>query len=319
MCRVKNFIIRWALGLALLSLVLFRLGGQGLDVASTRVDPRTFIAVVVLDVQILLLASFRSHLLLASLGHRVSRPLLFASVTLGFVVGSITPAASGELLRVEALRVHGGVPTKDSLAVIAFERIVSFYLMVMLALASGAVVLLSLALALCIVAGVVVLTFLPILMVPAIQRRLRVNEEHRSTRIRIVGYLWDLADRIERLADNRQAVLSWLLTSIALLGLVAVQFWLLARGVGGGVRFDLALFTLTGSQVLGIVSLLPLGIGISGRSVVGILSTPMGSDGALAVAIMVRAAITLPLIVFAELRTFTDDSSGRERGSSPTQ
>lgn len=297
---VRNFIIRWALGLALLALlVIFQIRGQGFGASLSQLNAGTIVAVLLLDVLVLLLATFRSHLLLRSLGYHLSRPLLFSSVTLGFVVGSITPAATGELLRVEALRMHGGVARQDSLAVIAFERVVSFYLMVMLALASGAVVLLPLGLALFSAAGLLALTFLPILMLSSIQQRLRVNKADRSSRNRIITYLWELADRFEQLADNRYAVASWLLTSIALLGVVAVQFWLLARGIGSGIGFELALFALTGSQVLGIVSLLPLGVGIADGSVVGILSPRLGSEGALAVAVMVRATITLPMIALA--------------------
>jgi uncharacterized protein (TIRG00374 family) len=141
---------------------------------------------------------------------------------------------------------------------------------------------------------------MPLFMSSVLRRLPAVDTEPRAWGPKILAYLRNLAARIERLTDAPRLMTQWSLTTLLMMALVALQFWLLCQSVGSTATYQLAWFALTGSQVAGIVSLLPFGIGVADASLVGILAGGgVNLDQALAVAVLVRFTITLPLIASA--------------------
>jgi uncharacterized protein (TIRG00374 family) len=298
---MKRFaLLRWFAGAGVLGFVLLRLDTDDFGAAVVSVDAAALIGAVALNVPLLLLAALRSRLVLSRLEHSLKPGLLLASVTLGFVAGSLTPGASGELLRADALNARGGVGLRDGLALVVFERGLSFYIMVLSGAAAGAVLLLP-----PIAAAVVVVAAILLAIAPAFSGTLlllvsRVDAEADSLAGRCLNLVRRLLQRLGDIANDRSLVLSWSLVTLVMFGIIAFQVWLLAEGLGGGLSFFEAIFVLIAFQVLAVISLIPMGLGIMDGTIVGLTSRwGLSDDNALALAVLVRVASTLPLILAA--------------------
>jgi uncharacterized protein (TIRG00374 family) len=303
---LKQFtLLRWFVGAAILGLVLIRLEPSDFGDAITSVDLSAFVGATLLNVPILLLATLRSRLVLARMNHSVELRLLLASVTLGFAAGSLTPGASGEVLRADALNVRAGIGLRDGLTLVVFERGMSFYLMTLAGLAATALILLPLIPA----AGAMVLIFvlaaLPLILGPLL-RLLPAQDENAGSLLQKVLYLLrGLPARLGDVAEDRWIVGVWSALTLAMFFIIAAQFWLLAEGLGGGLSLIEALIAFAASQVAAIISLIPLGLGAMDGTIAGVSSrSGMSDDDALALAILVRMASTLPLVAAATVSYF---------------
>jgi glycosyltransferase 2 family protein len=296
----RLFLLRWLAGAVILVFVLLQADPSDLGEAITRLDAATWVGVVALNALVLLLAGLRSRLVLRRMGHTVSAPVLFSSVTLGFVAGSLTPAASGELLRADALRTRAGVPLRDGAALIVFERLLSFYLMVVSAAAAAAVLLLPGPAAVATVALLGLAVGAPVFGGTVLRLLPQTAGEPANLRQRIVHYARSTLERMEGLFDDRGMLATWSLTTFATFGAIAFQFWLLSQGLGGGLSLVEALFAYGGSQVLSILTFLPLGLGVSDGSLAEIaVRSGMARNDAIGLAVLVRSTIMAPLIAVA--------------------
>jgi uncharacterized protein (TIRG00374 family) len=293
-------LLRWFVGAGVLGFVLLRLDTDDFGAAISSVDAAALISAACLNVPLLLLAALRSRLVLTQLKHSLKPGVLLASVTLGFVAGSFTPGASGELLRADALNARAGVGLRDSLALVVFERGLSFYILILTGAATGAVLLLSPIIAAIAVAVIILLAIAPafagalLLLIP------RVDAEAKGLFRRALYLVRRLVERLGDIANDRSLVISWSFVTLAMFAIIACQFWLLAEGLGGGLSFFEALFVLVASQVLAIISLVPMGLGVMDGTIVGLTSRwGMTDDSALALAVLVRLASTLPLVLAA--------------------
>ncbi|HEX5140874.1 MAG TPA: lysylphosphatidylglycerol synthase transmembrane domain-containing protein [Dehalococcoidia bacterium] len=296
----RSFWLRWLAGLAILAFLILRTDFDEVFDALGDADASIWLIVVPLNLVTLALATLRSKLVVQHMRHDVPAGILFSSVTLGFVAGSLTPAASGELLRTDALRATAGVPVEDGLALVAFERLMSFYLMLLSAAATGAILVLP-----PLPAGVVVAVCIAAVALPCLAPKLLrllppAGDMPSSVRGKLVHYVRTTAGRMEGLFQERTLVGAWSLVTLGTFAVVAVQFWLMAESLGGGLDLIESLFAYGGSQVLSILSLLPLGIGVSDGALVAITErSGMAHDEAIAMAVLVRATIMLPLVLLA--------------------
>src|SRR5438067_12868412 len=64
-----------------------------------EVDLAKACAALLMNVPVILLASWRSALILRRMGHKVPLRVLVPTTLVGYVAGAVTPVASGELLR----------------------------------------------------------------------------------------------------------------------------------------------------------------------------------------------------------------------------
>jgi uncharacterized protein (TIRG00374 family) len=293
-------LLRWFMGAGVLGFVLLRLDTDDFGAAISSVDAAALIGAACLNVPLLLLAALRSRLVLTRLKHKLKLGLLLASVTLGFVAGGLTPGASGELLRADALNARAGVGLRDGLALVVFERGLSFYIMVLSGTAAGAIILLSPITAAIVVIATVLLAVAPafagvlLLLIPP------VDSEEGGFARRGLYLVRRLLERLGHVAHDRSLVVGWSLVTLAMFAIISCQFWLLAEGLGGGLSLIEALFIFSASQVVTIISLIPLGLGVMDGTIVGLSSRRgLSDDNALALAVLVRMASTLPLVVAA--------------------
>ncbi|HLF72492.1 MAG TPA: lysylphosphatidylglycerol synthase transmembrane domain-containing protein [Dehalococcoidia bacterium] len=291
---------RWVAGVAILALILLTTDVSGIGDALSEADLGLTALVVALNLPLLLLVSLRSRLVLASLGHDLPASTLLSTVTLGFVAGSFTPGASGELLRTDALRTNAGITAHDGLALVAFERLLSFYLLVLIGGAIGAVLLLPVALAALAIVAAVALTALPAFAGPLLRHIPEPRAEPVTFWQKALSLLRRTLGRMETLLRDKGLVAAWSVVTLATFGLVATQFWLLGKSVEGHLSYTEAVGAFAGPQLLSNLSFIPFGLGVVDGSIVGFLtSRGLTNSQALSFAVLVRATITLPLVIAA--------------------
>lgn len=299
----RNAIIRTAQLAAVLTIFTFlawRLDIDSLLDAIAEIDAATAIAVVALNLVTASLFGLRSHVALRRLGHDLPFDLVLAAAVVGNVAGALTPASSGELLRAVALKSHANVSYKDGAALVVFERGLSLYMLVLGTLVGIAVYAATPPLAIAaVLAGVAALAlpcvcarFLNIIPVP--------SPEGSGWQHRIHSYVADIAVQLQHLFGHVPTMLVWMGITAAGFGVVTLQFWMLAHALEDTITPLEAWIAFGGSQLAALVSLIPLGLGASDASLAAILDRfGMTLEHGAAVAVLVRATATLPLIILA--------------------
>jgi uncharacterized membrane protein YbhN (UPF0104 family) len=109
-----------------------------------------------------------------------------------------------------------------------------------------------------------------------------------------------VAGRLQLLLGDRALLAGWSLLTAAIFAIATLQLWLLARSVSQAIRPEEAWTVYGASQLAGVASLLPLGLGAADGSLAALLRR-MGTtfEQGTVVAILVRATMTLPLGVMA--------------------
>jgi uncharacterized membrane protein YbhN (UPF0104 family) len=102
------------------------------------------------------------------------------------------------------------------------------------------------------------------------------------------------------LLRDRKLLAGWSMLTAAMFAIAMLQLWLLARSVSHAIRPEEAWTAYGASQLAGIASLLPLGLGAADGSLAALLRR-MGTtfEQGTVVAILVRATMTLPLGLMA--------------------
>jgi uncharacterized protein (TIRG00374 family) len=292
--------LRPLVGLAFLGLIFSQIGlSQALDeLSQAKLGP--FLVALLLNVTILGLVAMRSAILLRRFGHHVPLGVLSLTSTVGYVIGALTPAAAGEVLRIQTLSSRGGVPARVSVMLVAVERMLSFYLLCLCAAVAAAWALAPWGVGLVVTFVAIPLAALPLLGSPIMQLMPQADEEASSFWLRSYRRIYGMAADSAKVLGDPLSFATISIFSIAIFSLVAAQFWFLAMAVNSNVAFHEAWAAFGISQVAGVASMLPFGLGASDGSLTAVLgSLGTGVEAALAVAILVRLAITLPLLVVA--------------------
>lgn len=259
-------------------------------------------AVILLNLPVLALFTARSLLVLRRMDHTMPLPVLASASVLGNVAGALTPAASGEVLRAGALQRYGALTLQDAIALVAYERLFSVYLLVLSTVAclalSGLSIGLGTAVAILCGAGGLFPWTLARFLVPRLPDPTVISGNGwLFTGLR---YLLSMSAQVWALLKDLRLTLCWSSLTLVSFGLVALQFRLLARGAAADLSFLDAWVTFGASGIATIASLLPLGLGIGDGSIAAILhATGIPLDRSTAIAVLVRAAITLPLVLMA--------------------
>jgi len=291
-----------AVAAALIALLLWKADIGAVGDALSGVDVTLVVAVVALNIPVMLLLFVRSNMVLRALGHDVPVRLLLPAAVLGNVAGSLTPASAGDLLRAAVLRTHADIPAEDGLALVIYERGVSVYLMALGTGAIAAIRWLPLPFALASAGAAGALTLLPIAAGQLLVAKLPLTPRTEAgLRARLLRRASGVAERLAAALGDARLMLRWSPVTAAIFGINALQLWLVTESVSGGVRIDEAWIGFGASQLAGIVSLLPLGLGAADGSLAALLRqmSSLSLDESTAVAVLVRLAMTLPLGVSA--------------------
>ena len=286
------------LGLALGAVVIAISHPDRIWSSLQQVDPALLLAALALNVPVVLLRAYRAQVIIGRLGYRVPMRTMTPIQLVGQTSSSITPAASGDYVRAYLWRMSDEVPLRVGAAVVTFERLYSLFLLVVIS-----VLLISLprhgAIGWAAVAvGLGLATFAPLMFV-LLPRSLERWALGKLARGRFLGRFKDGAmgtlDQF-RILMKAPAMLSWTsAVTMVIFATSGAQVWLVFAGLDHRVPITQAVAAYTASQVAGILSTLPFGIG----SADAILITVFAGYGvtvtlAATVAVLLRAVTTLP-------------------------
>jgi uncharacterized membrane protein YbhN (UPF0104 family) len=235
----------------------------------------------------------------------------------GQTLSWVSPVAAGDFVRPYLWRSHDGVPLTPGVVTVLYERIFSFgQLMVLGAVCSAPFVTGGAALAGVAVAGLILLA-LPWL-VPRLVRRsapaaggFAASQGWRDRLVHAGGQLW-------RLAGNGPLTVRFTLLTVAVVAVSGLQIELLAGGVGVALPLWVAAAAFALSQVVGSASSLPFGIGPADAVLVAFLvHAGTGSGGALAITLLTRLAVTVPLGLAGAIAYLRLSHGGAARTASP--
>jgi uncharacterized protein (TIRG00374 family) len=288
--------------LALLVAVLYRqVDAAELRAAVRDADLRFVAAAFALNLPVGGLFAIRSHLILLRLGHRVEPRILVPAMILGNVAGSLTPASAGELLRAAALRSHAKIPAADGIALVLFERGVSIYLLALGTGVAAASVSLSFGQALAVAAAAVPLFAAPA-FAPVLLRLLPAPGagERTSLTARTFARVHEAAGQLRWIFEDRRLLITWSIATALLFAIFTVQIWLLARSIANVVDPAQVWVAFGASQLAGIASLLPLGLGAMDGSLAAILRKfGLTLEQGAATAVLFRLIVTIPYGIIA--------------------
>jgi uncharacterized protein (TIRG00374 family) len=255
-----------------------------------------------LNLPVLLLTPVRSGLVLHSAGFRVGGAVLVPSTILGFVAGGLTPAASGELLRAQALRSAANVPLQPGMTAVIYERVMSLYLL----LVTTGLVMVSTMLPgpwVAIVAVVAIALCAAPWATTSIAGRLLPTEGQvrwSGRAGRLPRKLLHMAAQLRFLLADGRLITGFSAVTLAMFALIAAQYWFLAQAAGTSISVTDAWLAFGLSTFAGVLALIPLGLGVLDAALAAALDrlgTTIEQGGV--IALLVRGVVTLPLVLAA--------------------
>ncbi|MEX2227337.1 MAG: lysylphosphatidylglycerol synthase transmembrane domain-containing protein [Dehalococcoidia bacterium] len=287
-----------ALVLAFFAYLVVRTDLAAMRDAIANANASLIVVAALLTVPVALLFGVRSSFVLTRLGYRLSIQTALPIAIVGNVAGSLTPASSGEVLRGVLLRSRANVAARDGAALVLFERGLSVYVIALTTAAAALLLAVPLAWLPAILAAAAPLLVLPG-MVLSIAARVLVRADETKPTSKI-AFVRDGMERLVRLARDPALVVPWSAVTVGIFSITSLQYWLIARSLADDVAFHEAWIAFGASQLVGIVTLLPLGLGSSDAAVASLLRRfGLAFSEATSGAILVRAANTLPLIIVA--------------------
>lgn len=272
-----------------------------------HVEPGLVAAIVLLNVPILAIMARRSQLILRSLGHEIQFKATLPLAIIGNVVGSLTPASSGDLVRTPLLKDLFDVKYSEGLAAVLYERAAS---LAVLAAATGLTAAWQVspaaarpAFALAFVAAVA----LPSLLAGPLARLAERTSTLGEGGGRLAAILARIGPGGGTVLSNVAVLLSdfrltaWVLsTSTAVVALQMVQMWLGAQALGFSLSMPDSLVVMGASALAAVTSFLPLGLGSLDATMAALLSRAgISATGRAAIVVVMRGSGTLPLVLIA--------------------
>ena len=266
------------------------------------VDPAPLILAAALSVAVAGLWALRSADLLAGAGESISVAALVPMTAFANTINNLTPGSAGEVVRMYLLREHHRVAFATSAAVIFVERLGALgYLTTsaVLAWASWLGILppaLAALVAIVLVAGPIVVYRLGLRPL-AVVRALPLGTIMGTGRWdRAKGWLSRVDDAVAGLVGRPRRLLAFVAITALVLAIYATQLMLVARAIGVALDPLAAWGALGVAMTVGVVSLLPFGLGTTDLALAGLLGVLGATPGqALAITVGYRLVSTLPL------------------------
>jgi len=257
------------------------------------------LAALVLNVPVVWLRALRAQVLVRHLEHRVTMRAMLPIQLVGQTSSTITPAASGDYVRAYLWRSSSGVPLRTGAAVVTFERLYSLFLLVAVSILlialprHGVIGWIGVAI------GLAAATFAPLLfeMMPTTLERWVLAKLSRGRLMnRFAEGATVMVDQFRNLM--KAPVLLAVTAALTIVNFVVMgaQLWLVMLALSHRVPITQAVAANSTSQVAGIISTLPFGIGSQDAILVTVFAG-YGVTVALAAsaAVLLRASTTVPL------------------------
>lgn len=252
-----------------------------------------------LNVPVIWLRALRAQIIVRQLSYRVPMRSMLPIQLVGQTSSTITPAASGDYVRAYLWRSGNGVPVRVGAAVVTFERLYSLFLLVAVSVLlilfprHGVVGWIIVAI------GLALATFAPLLfeLMPTTLERWALAKLGRG---RFMGRFQEgatvMVDQFRSLM-KAPLLLAWAsgltLVNFAVMG---AQLWFVMLALEHRVPITQAVAANSTSQLAGIISTLPFGIGSQDAILVTVFAG-YGVTIALAAsaAVLLRATTTVPM------------------------
>ena len=289
----------YGLAVAFLALVVWR---SRVWEAGGEIDDVSLVAlalVPVLSIVAALPLALRSREILRTLGYRFSSLSLVPSSYYGNTAGFMTPASSGEILRPALLERGFGIPLALGAAVVLFERLFSVYLFAWSGLwALTWTGLIPTAVSIAIAPAFVLAPVLPMLAVRYGSGPVRSLGLERALPafVRRRLHAFDgTAESLKALWLNPRLIVSFVVLSYVTFGAMLLQFWLLVDGLGQDVAPLEVWVVVVTSNLAGVASALPLGLGATDVVMVALLRAyDVDLPTAGAITVLMRCLVNLP-------------------------
>jgi uncharacterized protein (TIRG00374 family) len=263
------------------------------------VPKRPLLVIIAVNALTPLLKAVRWRFLLRSRGARIRFRTLFSSVSAGFFLGLVTPGTSGEFGRVITLDVN----RVTGLATVLFEKV--WDLVILLLLSLTALVALKLR-GPALVFGVLGVWAFGAAVVFAVARRPRVASAIPRSIVRRVlsqergdqvAAVWKAF--VELLQNGRLTILTAFF-SLVLWGIGGSQYFAVLRALGVPATVPMVLVSFFVPYLAGVVSLVPLGLGVFDLSTAHLSSGTFGvpKEAATAAVLLYRILVTLVLVLW---------------------
>jgi uncharacterized protein (TIRG00374 family) len=290
------------ISIGLLGLLLWRSRPWDANASIVALDGRPFAVAVGLCLAIAVLWAVRSANLLTAAGRPVRVLPLVPMTTFANTINNLTPGSAGEIVRMYLLRAHHGVDYATSGAVVLVERIGAIGYLTTTAVIAWLAwqrilpppVTLGLLIAIVVAPSVVYrLGFRPLQVVGRLPLGKLVGPERWER-------LGDWLGRVDRtmavLIGGPRHQVTFALLSAAIFGLYAAQLVLVGRALGVMVDPLVAWGALGLATTVGVLSLLPFGLGTTDLTLVALLGVAgFPTAQAVAMAFGYRIVSTLPL------------------------
>jgi len=255
---------------------------------------------LVVNVPIVALRAIRAQVVLNFLGHKVTFRSMVPVQLVGQTSSSITPAASGDYVRAYVWKRTQSVPLRDGAGVVTFERLYSLYLLMALAVLliilprHGAIGWVGVAV------GLVAATLAPVAVElvapPAIERWILTRATSGRLLNRFAEGALGMVDNLRKLMRSPLLLIQTSAITLAIYVVSGYQVLLIVNSLGDSIRITQAVGVYAISQVGGILSTLPFGLGASDAILVTVLAGyGVNVSVSATVAVLLRAVSTLPL------------------------
>lgn len=264
-----------------------------------QADVTLLLAALVINVPVVWLRALRAQVMIRHLQFRVPMRSMLPIQLFGQTSSTVTPAASGDYVRAYLWRSSNGVPVRVGAAVVTFERLYSLFLLVAVSLLlillprHGVVGWIGVAI------GLAAATFAPLIfetMPTNIERWALAKLGKARFMNRFQEGATVMVDQLRNLMKSPVLLVST--SALSVLNFIAMgsQLWLVMLSLDHRVPITQAVAANSTSQVAGIISTLPFGIGSQDAILVTVFAG-YGVTVALAAsaAVLLRAATTVPL------------------------
>ena len=291
------------LGLVMVGAVVYLTHPTQAAATISRLGLAAVLEVLALNVPVVGLRAWRADVVLRRLGQVVPVGRMLGVQLVGQTWSSVTPAAGGDFIRAWLWRRDDGVPLSAGAAVVVFERLFSFGLLVALAVLLVAFPRLGTAGWLLVAVGLAAISLAPYL----VSRPTPRADRWLHSVVDRLPWVADSGDRFLRGLDQLRGILSSPLVlaqasaaTLAIYAISGLQMWVLVDALGHHAPITQMVATYAISQVGGILSTLPFGLGPADLLTVGAMSR-YGFDLSLGavVALLFRLLSTLPMAVAA--------------------
>jgi glycosyltransferase 2 family protein len=301
---LRRPIVWLPISIGLLALLVWRSRLWEAGTTLKGLDPGPLVAAVILSLVVAVLWAIRSADLLAAAGRGVGVLPLVPMTTFANTINNLTPGSAGEIVRMYLLRVHHGVDYATSGAVVLVERIgaigylASSALLVWLSWLGVLPLPITVVLAIALVAGPGIAYRLGLRPL-AVTRRIPLRRLIGAGRWERVGdWLARVDGTIAGLIGDPRHLLAFVILSGGIFVVYDAQLLLVGRALGVTVDPFAAWGALGLATTVGVLSLLPFGLGTTDLTLVALLGVAgVPTVDAVAMTFGYRIVSTLPLSI----------------------